>query len=96
MYAGEDKQKEVVSKLHSILKPFLLRRLKSDVEKTLPPKKETIIYVRMSAMQREWYTKILKKDVDVLQGGKADRLRSNSFLSSQSLISHFSFTIEGF
>ena len=44
-----------------ILKPFLLRRLKSDVEKSLLPKIETKLYVGMTAMQREWYKRVLTK-----------------------------------
>jgi SWI/SNF-related matrix-associated actin-dependent regulator of chromatin subfamily A member 5 len=40
----------------------LLRRLKSDVEKSLPPKKETLLYVGMSEMQRDLYKKILQRD----------------------------------
>ena len=38
-----------------VLRPFLLRRIKADVEKSLPPKKEVKIYVGLSKMQREWY-----------------------------------------
>ena len=45
---------KLVTRLHSVLRPFLLRRLKSDVEKKLPPKKEIKIYVGLSKMQREW------------------------------------------
>ena len=40
--------------LHKILRPFLLRRLKSDVEKTLPPKTETKLLIGMSEMQQTW------------------------------------------
>lgn len=70
-----DDQK-LVSRLHSVLRPFLLRRLKSDVEKSLLPKKETKIYIGLSKMQREWYTKILVKDIDVINAaGKKDRVR---------------------
>ncbi|KAL8105247.1 hypothetical protein AgCh_029151 [Apium graveolens] len=43
--SGENDQEEVVQQLHKVLRPFLLRRLKSDVEKGLPPKKETILKV---------------------------------------------------
>ena len=43
------------------MKPFLLRRLKSDVEKSLLPKIETKLYVGMTAMQKEWYTRVLTK-----------------------------------
>ncbi|GFY91801.1 chromatin-remodeling protein 11 [Actinidia rufa] len=45
--SGEKDQQEVVQQLHKVLRPFLLRRLKSDVEKGLPPKKETILKVAM-------------------------------------------------
>ena len=31
---------QVLNQLHKILRPFLLRRLKADVEKSLPPKRE--------------------------------------------------------
>lgn len=41
--------------LSKVLRPFLLRRIKADVEKSLPPKKEVKIYVGLSKMQREWY-----------------------------------------
>ena len=34
-----------VARLHNLLKPYLLRRIKEDVEKSLPPKEETIIEV---------------------------------------------------
>ena len=50
---------KLVERLHGVLRPFLLRRLKADVEKKLPPKKENKIYIGLSKMQREWYTRIL-------------------------------------
>lgn len=37
-----------------VLRPFLLRRLKSDVEKSLPPKSELKVYIGLSKMQRDW------------------------------------------
>ena len=58
------------------MRPFLLRRIKADVEKSLPPKKEVKIYVGLSKMQREWYTRILMKDIDILNSaGKMDKMR---------------------
>ena len=42
-----------------VVRPFLLRRLKSDVEKGLPPKKETILKIRMSEMQKKYYGDLL-------------------------------------
>ena len=59
---------KLISQLHKILRPFMLRRLKVDVEKSLPPKHETILFTGMSAMQKKLYKDILLRDVDVLQG----------------------------
>uniref|UniRef100_A0A8C6KL88 SNF2 related chromatin remodeling ATPase 5 n=1 Tax=Nothobranchius furzeri TaxID=105023 RepID=A0A8C6KL88_NOTFU len=67
---------KLVERLHTVLRPFLLRRIKADVEKTLLPKKEMKIYVGLSKMQREWYTRILMKDIDILNSaGKMDKMR---------------------
>ncbi|KAG8830843.1 chromatin remodeling complex Adenosinetriphosphatase, partial [Serendipita sp. 405] len=64
----EEKSKKVVEALHKILRPFLLRRVKSDVEKNLLPKKEINIYVGLSEMQRRWYRSVLEKDIDAVNG----------------------------
>ncbi|XP_063074711.1 SWI/SNF-related matrix-associated actin-dependent regulator of chromatin subfamily A member 5 [Engraulis encrasicolus] len=67
---------KLVERLHTVLRPFLLRRIKADVEKSLLPKKEIKMYVGLSKMQREWYTKILMKDIDILNSsGKTDKMR---------------------
>ena len=42
---GDLRDASDVAKLHAVLKPYLLRRVKEDVEKTLPPKEEVIIEV---------------------------------------------------
>uniref|UniRef100_A0A8C1LSQ8 Chromodomain helicase DNA binding protein 1 n=1 Tax=Cyprinus carpio TaxID=7962 RepID=A0A8C1LSQ8_CYPCA len=41
--------------LHKELEPFLLRRVKKDVEKSLPAKVEQILRVEMSAVQKQYY-----------------------------------------
>ncbi|KAJ7355421.1 SNF2 family N-terminal domain-containing protein [Mycena albidolilacea] len=64
----EEKSKKVVEALHKILRPFLLRRVKADVEKTLLPKKEINIYVGLTEMQRKWYRSVLEKDIDAVNG----------------------------
>ena len=50
-----EQRQKVVTKLHAILRPFLLRRLKRDVLLTMPPKREIVIYSGMSALQQEYY-----------------------------------------
>lgn len=61
-------QDQVVLQLHKVLSPFLLRRVKSDVETSLLPKIETNIYTGMTEMQVEWYRKLLEKDIDAVNG----------------------------
>ncbi|TLD24677.1 Histidinol-phosphate aminotransferase [Venturia nashicola] len=67
---GED---QVVQQLHRILRPFLLRRVKADVEKSLLPKKEVNLYIGMSDMQIRWYRKILEKDIDAVNGAGGNK-----------------------
>jgi SNF2 family DNA or RNA helicase len=43
---------QVITKLHSLLKPFMLRRMKADVEIALPRKQELLLYAPMSDAQR--------------------------------------------
>ena len=45
----------LVDRLHSVLRPFLLRRLKSEVEKQMPGKHEHVIKCRLSKRQRTLY-----------------------------------------
>ena len=53
--AATNDNTEVVDKLHHVLRPFLLRRIKNDVAKELKPKKETVLFVGLTEMQKEWY-----------------------------------------
>ncbi|KAF1354701.1 SNF2 family helicase/ATPase [Delphinella strobiligena] len=66
-------QEQVVQQLHKVLRPFLLRRVKSDVEKSLLPKKEVNLYIGMSDMQVNWYKKILEKDIDAVNGAAGNK-----------------------
>ena len=63
----------VVQQLHKVLRPFLLRRVKAEVEKSLLPKKEINLYVGMAEMQVRWYQKILEKDIDAVNGAGGKR-----------------------
>jgi len=65
---GDENQEAVIQQLHKVLRPFLLRRVKADVEKSLLPKKEINIFVGLTEMQRKWYKSILEKDIDAVNG----------------------------
>ena len=67
--SGENDQREVVQQHNKVLRLFLLRRLKSNVEKGLPPKKEIILKVGMSQLQKQFYQALLQKDLDVFNTG---------------------------
>ncbi len=54
------RQNNIVAKLHEILRPFLLRRVKLDVLKDMPPKKEVVVYAGMSKLQKGYSSYIDK------------------------------------
>ncbi|KAJ1208478.1 hypothetical protein NDU88_003863, partial [Pleurodeles waltl] len=55
--------------LHRELEPFLIRRVKKDVEKSLPAKVEQILRVEMSALQKQYYKWILTRNYKALSKG---------------------------
>lgn len=57
------------TKLHKQLEPFLLRRVKKDVEKSLPAKVERILRVEMTSVQKQYYKWILTKNYKALSKG---------------------------
>lgn len=67
---GQDEsiQKEVeeqlVESLHSVLKPFLLRRFKKDVLQHLPHKKEYIVYASLTPLQQVVYNAVVDKTMN--------------------------------
>lgn len=69
----DDEKNKLISQLHKILRPFMLRRLKADVEKSLPPKHETILFTGMSAMQKKLYRDLLIRDINAIQGNSGSR-----------------------
>lgn len=49
----------LIRRLHKVLRPFLLRRLKCDVEKQLPKKYEHIVVCQLSKRQRYLYEEFM-------------------------------------
>ncbi len=56
---------KVLDKLHAVLKPFLLRRIKSDVETSLPAKKEIILYSHMTDLQKKYNQDLRDRTLNV-------------------------------
>ncbi|RMC07678.1 hypothetical protein DUI87_17155 [Hirundo rustica rustica] len=66
-YQVIEKESEPAKELHSLLQPFLLRRVKSEVATELPKKVEVVLYHGMSALQKKYYRAILTKDLDAFE-----------------------------
>ncbi|PFX26138.1 chromodomain-helicase-DNA-binding protein 4-like isoform X3 [Stylophora pistillata] len=63
----EDVAKEdQIKKLHDILGPHMLRRLKADVLKGIPSKSELIVRVELSPVQKKYYKYILTRNFEAL------------------------------
>ena len=52
---------DLITRLHSIMRPFLLRRLKKDVEKQLPGKFEHIVMCKLSRRQQFLYEEFMSR-----------------------------------
>ncbi|CAG8947343.1 unnamed protein product [Penicillium salamii] len=71
----DEEAKGVITKLHTVLRPYLLRRLKADVEKQMPGKYEHVVYCRLSKRQRFLY------DGFMSMAQTKETLASGNFLS---------------
>lgn len=74
---GELKEKQHVESLQTELKPYLLRRVKEDVEKDLPRKEETIIEVELTSTQKQYYRAVIEKNRDFLARGTKRKQNTN-------------------
>lgn len=57
----------LAQRLANKLKPYILRRLKSDVERSLPPKVEHLVFIRLSDAQEQLYTDFLLSDKSIVK-----------------------------
>ena len=92
MELTEEEQLLVIRRLHKVLRPFLLRRLKKDVEKDLPDKQERVVKCRFSALQAKIYKQLVtynKISVTDGKGGKTGiRGLSNMLMQLRKLCNH--------
>lgn len=64
---------KIITKLHMTLQPFMLRRLKREVEKQLPEKKELKVHVPFVPAQRQFYRAVLLNDFNLVAGNNVPR-----------------------
>eukprot|EP00915_Cephaloidophora_sp_WS-2016_P008591 GHVH01011845.1.p1 GENE.GHVH01011845.1~~GHVH01011845.1.p1 ORF type:complete len:1287 (+),score=255.32 GHVH01011845.1:78-3938(+) len=64
---GDESVDKGLQALHSVLRPFMLRRLKADVVSELPKKRELYVMLPMSQLQRNVYCGLLTRNCNVLK-----------------------------
>ncbi|KEZ46904.1 SNF2-family ATP dependent chromatin remodeling factor snf21 [Scedosporium apiospermum] len=88
----EEEQILVIRRLHKVLRPFLLRRLKKDVEKDLPDKTEKVIKCKFSALQAKLYKQMVTHNRIIVSDGKGGKTGarglSNMIMQLRKLCNH--------
>ncbi|QIW94835.1 hypothetical protein AMS68_000353 [Peltaster fructicola] len=82
----QDLNKDKITKLHSVIKPYFLRRTKLQVL-SLPPMRQIVVPISMSSVQKRVYKTILTKNADLMKallatrnGRKTNRTNHNNIL----------------
>ncbi|RPB16418.1 hypothetical protein P167DRAFT_481275 [Morchella conica CCBAS932] len=93
MELNEEEALLVIRRLHKVLRPFLLRRLKRDVEAELPEKVERVIKCKFSALQQKLYQQMMNNGIlyvnDAEKGGKMGvKGLSNMIMQLRKLCNH--------
>ncbi|XP_013083945.2 chromodomain-helicase-DNA-binding protein 4-like isoform X1 [Biomphalaria glabrata] len=83
-------KEDQVKKLHDMLGPHLLRRLKADVLKGMPSKSEFIIRVELSPLQKKYYKYILARNYEALniKGGSNQTSLLNIMMDLKKCCNH--------
>ncbi|EFJ11544.1 hypothetical protein SELMODRAFT_158748 [Selaginella moellendorffii] len=86
---------EQVQRLHTMLSSHLLRRVKKDVLKELPPKKELIVRVELSAIQKDYYRAVLTRNYEVLSRHSGVQVSLNNLVMELRKICAHPFLLDG-
>lgn len=92
MELTEEEALLVIRRLHKVLRPFLLRRLKKDVEKDLPDKTERVIKCNFSSLQAKLYKQLVTHNKLMVSDGKGGKTGmrglSNMLMQLRKLCNH--------
>ncbi|EFJ21556.1 hypothetical protein SELMODRAFT_176282 [Selaginella moellendorffii] len=86
----EEEQLLIIRRLHQVLRPFLLRRKKSEVEKFLPTKTQVMLKCDLSAWQKLYYQQMIEsRRVGLLTGsGKKQVGLQNTVMQLRKCCNH--------
>eukprot|EP00899_Mesostigma_viride_P015626 jgi/Mesvir1/24064/Mv10789-RA.3 len=84
---GDEENLLIINRLHQVLRPFMLRRMKEKVEHELPSKTEILLRCHQSGYQRELARRVATKAGAMLATGKA-RAIQNTVLELRKICNH--------
>lgn len=93
--SGDAKTEEVVvQQIHRLLRPFMLRRIKAEVERSLPQKREMYLYFGLTKIQRKIYKNILKNHSHIVNGN-GDRVQLLNILMQLKKVCNHPYLFDG-
>ncbi|XP_072192276.1 SWI/SNF-related matrix-associated actin-dependent regulator of chromatin subfamily A containing DEAD/H box 1 isoform X3 [Excalfactoria chinensis] len=81
-------EKERIAHAKQIIKPFILRRVKDEVLKQLPPKKDHIELCAMSEKQEQLYCDLLNKLKKTMKGNEKNSDMGNAMMQLRKMANH--------
>lgn len=91
-----EEQEKIIKQIHRLLKPFMLRRLKVDVEHNLPKKKEIYMFIGLTKIQKELYKQIITGNIDTVNSiGTKDRIKLLNVLMQLKKVCNHPYLFEG-
>lgn len=85
---NDEEQLLIIHRLHQVLRPFLLRRKKDEVEKYLPSKTQVILKCDFSAWQKAYYEQVTSKGRVALGSGLKSKALQNLSMQLRKCCNH--------
>ncbi|KAG2624562.1 hypothetical protein PVAP13_3KG142700 [Panicum virgatum] len=85
---NDEEQLLIIHRLHQVLRPFLLRRKKDEVEKYLPVKTQVILKCDMSAWQKAYYEQVTSRERVALGSGLRSKALQNLSMQLRKCCNH--------
>ncbi|KAF0927968.1 hypothetical protein E2562_037062 [Oryza meyeriana var. granulata] len=85
---NDEEQLLIIHRLHQVLRPFLLRRKKDEVEKYLPVKTQVILKCDMSAWQKAYYEQVTSNGRVRLGSGLKSKALQNLSMQLRKCCNH--------
>ena len=87
---NEEETLLIVNRLHSIVRPFMLRRMKRDVESQLPQKVEHVLKCDLSAWQKQLYRQLKGNGLQTQasDGGVSTKIMMNVMMQLRKVCNH--------